>query len=64
MENIKIDKSVFSVVSSHDECDEDDKKFWHSKTPLERLEALEIMREINYGKHETFKRLSRIFEIV
>jgi len=42
----KIDKRAFAVVSL-DESEE--KQYWHAKTPRERLEALELMRQIIYG---------------
>lgn len=45
--SIRIDKTVFSVASLADESDE--KRYWLSKTPHERLEALELMRQAIYG---------------
>ena len=45
----RVDKEKFSVLSSFEEADEADKAYWHSKTPKERLEGLELMRQINYG---------------
>jgi len=43
----KLDKTVFSLGSLADPPDE--KQYWLSKTPYERLEAIEIMRRIIYG---------------
>ena len=43
----KLDKSAFSVASLTDEPDE--KQYWLSKSPYERLRALELMRQIAYG---------------
>lgn len=63
MEEIEINKKAFFLESTHADCAEKDKLYWHHKTPLERLEALEFLREMNYGKHATSKRLSRFFEI-
>ena len=40
-----------------------DKTYWHSKTPQERLEALELMRQINYGYNPTTERLQRVLEV-
>ena len=45
--SMKMDKTAFSVSSLKDGATE--KEFWLSKTPLERLQALEILRQINYG---------------
>lgn len=60
--NPKIDKRAFSVLSLSDESD--DKEYWLSKTPKERLTATELMRQINYGYDPTTTRLQRILEIV
>lgn len=59
----KMDKATFSVLSSFEEADEADKTYWHSKTPQERLEALELMRQINYGYNPTTERLQRVLEV-
>ena len=43
-----VDKTAFSVASLFEPSDE--KQFWLSKTPYERLRAVEAMRKIIYGK--------------
>lgn len=43
---------------------DDQKTFWALKTPQERLEALETMRQIAYGYDPVTTRLQRIFEII
>ncbi|MCY3552891.1 MAG: hypothetical protein OXN27_23815 [Candidatus Poribacteria bacterium] len=40
----RMDKEEFSVLSSFQEADDADKAYWHSKTPQERMAALELMR--------------------
>ncbi len=57
----KMDKTAFSTASLFDPSDE--KQYWLSKTPIERLEALEIMRQIIYGYDPTTTRLQRFFEV-
>ncbi len=59
---IKMDKTHFSVSSLTEESD--DKAYWHSKTPEERMEMLELLRQINYGYDPTTARLQRILEVV
>ena len=61
LDHIRMDKSAVSVVSLHDDSDE--KEYWHSRTPRERLEALELMRQINYGYDPATARLQRILEV-
>lgn len=58
----KMDKTAFSVVSLHDEPDE--KAYWLSKTPQERLAALELMRQIMFGYDPVTDRMERVLEVV
>ena len=58
----KLDKTAFSV-STLDKNDDDEKAYWLSKTPFERLDAVETMRQIIYGYDPTTTRLQRVFEI-
>ncbi|MDE0634608.1 MAG: hypothetical protein OXI43_01970 [Candidatus Poribacteria bacterium] len=58
----KMDKTAFSVTTLSEKSG--DKEYWLSKTPQERLEALELMRQINYGYDPTTARLQRVLEIV
>ena len=55
-----MDKSTLSVASLFDETGE--KEYWHAKTPQERLAAVELMRQINYGYDPTTTRLQRVLE--
>jgi hypothetical protein len=57
----RLDKTVFSVVSL-EEADSDEKEYWLSKTPYERLQYMELLRRINYGTNAV-ARLQRVFEI-
>ena len=43
----RVDKTAFSVASLTDESDET--AYWLAKTPYERLQAVELMRQIIYG---------------
>jgi hypothetical protein len=57
----KIDKTSFTVASLFDQSDE--KAYWLSRTPYERLEAVELMRQIIYGYDLSATRLRRVLEI-
>ena len=63
IDTFKIDKDTFSVLSSFEEADKADKAYWHSKSPQERLEALELMRQINYDYDPVTDRLQRVLEV-
>jgi hypothetical protein len=58
---LKMDKTAFSVVSLEDEPDE--LHFWLAKSPDERLQAIELMRQIMFGYAPT-SRLQRVLAVV
>jgi hypothetical protein len=59
---VKMDKTAFSVASLTDESDE--KEYWQSRTPQERLETVELLRQLNYGYAPSTARLQRILTVV
>lgn len=61
VKNLVMDKRFFSIVSLSDQTN--DKDYWLSKTPIERMQHIELLRRINYG-HGATARLQRIFEII
>ena len=61
-DKFRVDKTIFSVASLFDESDE--KIYWASKTPYERLQAVELMRQVIYGYQPSTIRFQRIFEVV
>ena len=61
IDTFKMDKGILSIVSLAEESDE--REYWHSKTPYERLESVELMRQINYGYDPTTTRLQRVLEV-
>ena len=56
-----LDRASFSIGTVHDGGDE--KGYWQTKTPQERVQAIEVMRRIVYGYDPDTERLSRFFEI-
>jgi hypothetical protein len=62
MNEFKIDKKAFSIASITDESDE--KLFWLSKSPAERLETAEYLRQIVYGYDPDKDRIKKFFEVV
>ena len=59
--NVRIDRTAFSIASLNDPSDE--RAYWLSKSPHERLRAVEIMRQILYGYDPSSTRLQRVFTI-
>lgn len=58
----KVDRGVFSVVSL-DEQDDEERRYWRSKSPHERLLAVETTRQVLYGYDPASARLQRVLEI-
>ena len=57
----KMDRSVFEVDVLENQGNE--RSYWWSKTPAERMQALELMRQIIYGYDPATTRLQRILEV-
>ena len=55
----RMDKTAISIV----DCDAD-RRFWQSKTPEERMAALDTMRQIAYGYDPLTARNQRVLEVV
>ncbi|MFZ1932515.1 MAG: hypothetical protein WCB27_14010 [Thermoguttaceae bacterium] len=61
VQSARIDRTVLSVASLTD--DSGDREFWLSKTPQERLAAMELMWAVNYGYDPTSARLQRVLSV-
>jgi hypothetical protein len=61
VEAARLDRSAFQIASLDDESDE--RAYWRAKSPAERMEALELMRQIVYGYDPATTRLQRVLEI-
>ena len=55
----RLDRSVLTVTTLQ-RSDSEDRAYWRSRSPLERLEALELMRQVVYSYDPTTARLQRI----
>ena len=58
---LRLDKTKISVSDSFDNTEE--REYWWSRTPQERLTHMERLRRINYG-HRATERLQRVIEVV
>jgi hypothetical protein len=61
VQSARMDKTVLSVTTLTDEPS--DRDFWLSKTPEERLAAVELLRAINYGYDPATARLQRVLSV-
>ena len=51
-------------VMTHLEADQKDREYWWSRTPLERMQHLEALREMNYGPEVLNERLQRVLTVL
>jgi hypothetical protein len=58
----RLDRSAFQIGSLNDAREE--LEYWRAKSPEERMEALELMRQIIFGYDPATTRLQRVFEVV
>ena len=57
----RVDRTAFSVAPLFD--DSDDRRYWHSRSPAERLRHVETLRWISYGSRAT-ERIQRVLEVI
>jgi hypothetical protein len=55
-----LDRSAFSVTTLSDQSD--DRAYWQSQSPAQRLAAVEQLRELNYD-YDPAERLQRVLEV-
>ncbi len=62
MDNLpRLNKKKITLTSLNDI--EEEKEYWLSKEPIERIEAIEILRRMIYGQDRATSRLQRFLEI-
>ena len=57
----KLDKSAFSISTWDDDFDQ--RPYWLSRSPNERLAAMELMRQINYDYDPVSDRIPRVLDL-
>jgi len=56
----KVKRNVFEVVDIHLS---DDAGYWHDRSYIERIEAIEFLRKVMFGHDSVSERLQRILTI-
>lgn len=62
-DKLRVDRGSLRITSFA-EADQEDRAFWFSKTPLERLQHVETLRELNYGSAVIDQGLQRVLTVV
>ena len=55
-----LDRSAFSVTTLSDQSD--DRAYWQSQSPAQRLAAVEQLRQLNYD-YDPAERLQRVLKV-
>lgn len=64
MDMNKNKKRTVVAVRSFDEAEKMDRDYWWSRTPQERMGAMERLRQMNYDYDPVTDRVQRVLEIV
>ena len=59
----RVDRTAIAITTFAD-AEQEERNFWHSRTPEERLTYLEWLRQRNWGYDPTTTRLQRVLAIV
>jgi len=59
-DTVTLETSLVRILT-REQAEEEDRTFWHSKTPAERLAAAEQLRQIAYGYDASTARIHAIF---
>ena len=57
----RVDRSAFEVTTLSTQ--QNDMAYWQTKTPAERIEALETIRQIVYGYDPATARLQKVLSV-
>jgi hypothetical protein len=60
---MKLDRTQLVIEELHGRAEISDRAYWVAKTPLERLRALQIDRQVAYGRTSASRRLQRVLEV-
>jgi hypothetical protein len=61
LDNARLDRTAFRIDPLEESAS--DREYWLARSPQERMEALELMRQIIYGYDPATARLQRVLEI-
>lgn len=61
--NERMDRSRFEVAT-HEELEQEDRKYWANASTHEKIETITYLRECFYGPEATTGRLQRFYQIL
>lgn len=64
IDELRIDRTSLEIVDFNGQQEIEDIQYWMSRSPLERLEGMEAMRQSMYSYDPVSERLPRLFEVI
>ncbi len=61
---MKLDHTQLVIEDLHGHAEFSDRAYWEIRTPIERLHAMQIDRQVAYGRTSASRRLQRVLEVV
>jgi hypothetical protein len=60
LSSLKLDKTALTVAALF--AQSDDAAYWHAQSPYVRLQAVDTLRQLNYGHRQSTARLQKVLE--
>lgn len=57
---MKIDRNTLEISDLRRQSDD---RYWHAQTPIQRLRAVQLNRELAYGRTRSSQRFQRVLEL-
>ena len=57
---MKVDRNTLEIADLHRQSDD---RYWQAQTPVQRLRAMQLNREVAFGRIRSSQRLQRILEV-
>ena len=57
---MKVDRNTLKIADLHRQSDD---RYWQARTPVQRLRAVQLNREVAFGRIRSSQRLQRILEV-
>ena len=64
IDELRVDRTSLEVMDFNGQQEIEDIQYWLSRSPLERLEGMEAMRQSMYSYDPVSERLPRLFEVI
>ena len=60
---MELDRTRLVIEELHGRAESSDRMYWRNQTPLDRLRAVQIDRQVAYGRASASQRLQRVLDV-